>query len=53
MSKIIEHIILLKYGNYFYSNQLQFGYEAGSSTTACAAMVKMVVLLFEKMTLNF
>ena len=43
MSKVIEHIIILKYGNYFHSNQLQFGFKAGSSTTACTAIIKMVV----------
>ena len=43
MSKVMEHIILIKYGNYFCSSQLQFGFKAGSSTTACTAMIKMVV----------
>ena len=42
LSKVIEHIILLKYRDYFSSSQLQFGFKAGSSTTICTAMIKMV-----------
>ena len=43
LSKVIEHVILQKYRNLLSSNQLQFGFKPGSSTTQCTALMKMVV----------
>ena len=43
LSKVIEHIILQKYGNLLSSDQLQFGFKSGSSTTQCTALMKMVI----------
>ena len=43
LSKVLEHIILEKYSEFFVSNCLQFGFKHGSSTTTCTAFVKSVV----------
>ena len=40
LSKLIEHVILLNYGNLLHSSHLQFGFKAGSSTTLCSALMK-------------
>jgi hypothetical protein len=43
LSKILEHIILDKYSHYLLSNQLQFGFKSGSSTSLCTGLVKNIV----------
>ena len=43
LSKVLEHIILAKCSQYLVSNQLQFGFKSGSSTSLCAALVKNIV----------
>ena len=43
LSKVMERIILLQYGNLLQSSHLQFGFKAGSSTTLCSTLIKMVV----------
>ena len=43
LSKVVEHIILQKYGYLLSSNKLQFGFKSGSSTTQCTALMKMVI----------
>ena len=43
LSKVIEHVILLKYGNLLHSSHLQFGFKAGASTTLCTALMRSVV----------
>ena len=40
---MIEHVVLLKYGNCLHSSHLQYGFKAGLSTTLCTAFIKMVV----------
>ena len=41
LSKILEKLPL-KYEKFFFSNQLQFGFKPGYSTTLCTGMVKNV-----------
>ena len=43
LSKVLEHIILAKCSQYLVSNQLQFGFKSGSSTSLCIALVKNIV----------
>ena len=43
LSKVIEHVILLKYGDLLHSSHLQFGFKPQSSTTLCTALMKTVV----------
>ena len=43
LSKVIEHIILLKYENILASNPLQFGFKHGSSTSLCTSLIKQVI----------
>ena len=43
LSKVLEHIILAKCSQYLVSNQLQFGFKSGSSTSLCTALVKNIV----------
>ena len=43
LSKIMEHIILDKFSHYLHSNQLQFGFKSGSSTSLCTGLVINIV----------
>ena len=43
LSKVVEHVILLKYGDLLHSSHLQFGFKLQSSTTLCTALMKTVV----------
>ena len=43
LSKILEHIILAKYSHYLSSNQLQFGFKPGCSTSLCTGVEKNIV----------
>ena len=40
LSKLLERIILLKFADLFTTNQLQFGFKPGYSTTLCTGIVK-------------
>lgn len=42
-SKILERLILSKYGSFFSTSTLQFGFKPGHSTSLCSATVKNVV----------
>ena len=46
LSKILEHLICMKFAAFLSSSPLQFGFKAGSSTTLCTGMVKNVVSRF-------
>ena len=43
LSKILYLIILDKYSHYLLSNQLQFGFKSGSSTSLCTGLVNNIV----------
>ena len=43
LSEVLEHIILAKCSQYLVSNQLQFGFKSGSSSSLCTALVKNIV----------
>ena len=43
LSKILEHLILLKFSSFLYTSPLQFGFKSGSSTTMCTGVVKNIV----------
>ena len=42
-SKLFEKSILLMYGSYFSTSDLQFGFKAGLSTELCTGIVKNVI----------
>ena len=46
LSKVIEHVILLKCGDLLHSSYLQFGFKQQSSTTLCTALMKTVVACY-------
>ena len=43
LSKLFDHIILLKYSKQLQSSDMQFGYKEGHSTTLCTLIYKEVI----------
>ena len=43
LSKVLEWSILLSWSEYFTTNDLQFGFKSGCSTTLCTAIMKTVI----------
>ena len=43
LSKILEHLVLLKYSSLLHTSHLQFGFKPGSSTTLCTGTVKNII----------
>ena len=43
LSKILEHLICMKFAAFLSSSPLQFGFKAGSSTTLCTGMVSRYI----------
>ena len=49
LSKILEHLICMKFAAFLSSSRLQFGFKAGSSTTLCISYVTSVGTLPDRM----
>ena len=43
LSKLFDHIILLKYSKHIQSSDMQFGYKESHSTTLCTLIYKEVI----------
>jgi hypothetical protein len=43
LSKLLEHLIVIKFGSHLCSSSLQFAFKPGSSTTLCTGDVKNVI----------
>ena len=45
LSKVLEWSILLQYGSFLYTSDLQFGFELGVSTDSCTGLLKNTIAL--------